>query len=590
MKKLIYIFAASLFLGITSCDMDRLPIDAVSPEAFFNTENDLRLYTNSFYTDCLPIAGDIYTVSVDDMIQQTLSEAIQGKRIVPQTDTYWHATNKNGWRNIRRINFYLQHSPKVTDVNARRPYDALARFFRAFEYYKKVQRFGDVPWYNVVIDNTDTENLMKPRDSRTLVMDSIIADLDYAITYLPEAVNVNKISKWTALAFKSRVCLYEGTWRKYHTEFNLPDADKFLDLCIKASEDLMTSKKYKLYKTGDPSQDYLNLFASLTPRTDEMILMKSYDAQLQIYHNVNYFTLTASYGKPGLEKEFVNHYLMRDGKRFTDKPNYNQIQFYDETIDRDYRLSQSIRTPGYTRIGSNVKQAPMFGASVTGYQIVKYVMDESFDVYSKNTNPMPIMRYAEVLLNYAEAKAERGTLTQEDLKNSVNLLRDRVGMPQLIMNDANNNPCPFLASQYKQVNGANKGVILEIRRERAVEMIMEGLRWEDIMRWKEGAKLSTQYKGMYFPGAGQYDLDGDGKIDVHIYDGDKPDPPVSGVQYLKLNGDITLENGAAGGCVTVNPQIDKKWDEQKDYLYPIPIEERLLNPGLVQNPHWDDGL
>ena len=201
---------------------------------------------------------------------------------------------------------------------------------------------------------------------------------------------------------------------------------------------------------------------------------------------------------------------------------------------------------------------------------------------------MPIFRYAEVLLNFAEAKAERGTLTQADLDRSIKLIRDRVAMPNTNMVQVNGNPDPYQANMNTQVSGTNKGVILEIRRERRIELVMESFRWDDIMRWKEGIDLIQQFKGMYFPGVGSFDLDKDGKNDIVIYEGTKP--AINNVQLLKLNGDITLENGNKGGNILINSHIAKKFDENKDYLYPIPISERLLNPSLTQNPGWSDGL
>jgi hypothetical protein len=132
-------------------------------------------------------------------------------------------------------------------------------------------------------------------------------------------------------------------------------------------------------------------------------------------------------------------------------------------------------------------------------------------------------------------------------------------------------------------------VILEIRRERRIELVMESLRWDDMMRWKEGATFTEQFRGMYFPGPGNYDLDEDGNIDVCLYDGERPSVEGRKVQYLRLNGDVTLEHGTSG-CIVVNPHIEKRWDEDRDYLFPIPIQERLLNPNLTQNKGWADGI
>src|SRR5690606_3897833 len=207
-----------------------------------------------------------------------------------------------------------------------------------------------------------------------------------------------------------------------------------------------------------------------------------------------------------------------------------------------------------------------------------------YDNYNRSENDMPIFRYAEVLLNYAEAMAELNTLTQADLDLSVNLLRARVDMPQLILSDANSDPDPYLAEDYPAVTGANKGAVLEIRRERRIELVMESFRWDDILRWKSGSLVTRQFKGMYFPGIGKFDLDGDGQDDLWIYEGDKPD--ASGLQLLKLGSEILLENGKSGNVI-INGHINKEFDEKRDYFYPLPIQELELNTNLVQNPGWE---
>jgi hypothetical protein len=263
------------------------------------------------------------------------------------------------------------------------------------------------------------------------------------------------------------------------------------------------------------------------------------------------------------------------------------MQWYEESQGRDPRMAQTIRTPGYTRIGQTTPSLPDFASSITGYQYVKYVQAPAFD-QGNCVNDMPIFRYAEVLLNFAEAKAEKGNLTQADIDRSIKLLRDRVAMPNLSVAAANANPDPYLAGLYVNVNGANKGIVLEIRRERLIELIREGHRYYDLIRWKEGQLLTRTFNGMYFPGVGTYDIDHNGSIDLHIYEGTKP-AAVAGRQYLKI-GEVVLENGAAGGQIVTNPTVTKQWNEDRDYLYPIPTQERLLNKALTQNPGWIDGV
>ncbi|GAB4050044.1 RagB/SusD family nutrient uptake outer membrane protein [Spirosoma litoris] len=576
MKKLISLIAVAI--GLAACDLNLVPQDAISPETFFKTENDLLLYTNSFY-NALPSAEDVYNEDVDNVVKNSLRDELQGTRVVPTSGGGW------SWTTLRNINYFLANSAKCPDTKAVAKYNGLARFFRAYFYFGMVKRFGDVPWYSRAIEVSDQEMLTKARDPRTMVMDSVMADINYAIANLDGSRQVNSITKWTALALKSRMALYEGTFRKYHPEFNLPGADKFLDECVSASENLMTNSGYTIYK-ATPATAYGKLFSSDNAIPDEVILARDFSDELQVYHNLNYYTMTASYGKPGLEKKLVNSYLMADGSRFTDIKGYETMQFYDEVQNRDPRLSQTIRTPGYTRIGESTPLTPEFGATVTGYQLIKFVSAPKWDTYSKDITDMPIFRYAEVLLNFAEAKAERGTLTQADLDRSTKLTRDRVGMPNINLTIANANPDPYQAQQYTQLSGSNTGVILEIRRERRIELVMENFfRWDDLIRWKEGQLLTKTFKGMYFPGPGSYDLDKNGKIDLVIYEGTKP--TVAGAQLLKLGSEILLENGSKGGNIVVNGHITKKFNEARDYLYPIPTQELLLNPNLTQNPNWE---
>lgn len=566
--------------------LERTPQSQLSPETYFTTEQELKYYTNSFYT-MVPSALDIYyngTALADDEAITNTREEVKGTRILPTSGGGW------SWSDLRKINFYLSNSYKCPNESARNKYDGVARFFRAWFYADMVKRFGDVPWYSGVIEANDEKSLMKPRDSRMLVMDSIIADLNFAIKNLPTQKSIDQVTAWTALALKSRICLYEGTWRKYHANdvFGkdsygkpLTGSREILQESISASNLLMEGGMYSIYKST-MNKAYQELFTAENAIQSEIILARVYDNSVQVFQDVNYRTVTSSYGRPGVSKSLVNSYLMKDGSRFTDINRYDTLQFYAETQNRDPRLSQTIRTPGYIRMGDTRTSVPDFSATISGYQYIKYITEKSQD-NSRNTNDMPIFRYAEILLNYAEAKAELGELTQTDLDKSIKLLRDRVGMPNINLLEANGNPDSYLENQYKQVNGANKGIILEIRRERRIELVRENFRYDDLMRWKEGQLLSISFKGMYLPGLGKYDLDHDGTIDLILYEGQKPTQ--AGPQYYTLS-QLVLEKGKEGGYIIANPGEQKSWDENKDYLYPIPIQELLLNPGLVQNPGW----
>ena len=295
-------------------------------------------------------------------------------------------------------------------------------------------------------------------------------------------------------------------------------------------------------------------------------------------------------GKPGMSKRMINSYLMNNGQRFTDIEGYETMEFAQECKDRDPRLAQTIRTPGYTRIGEAKKVAPNLAYTMTGYHITKYTLEPKYDGYKKSESDLPVFRAAEVYLNYAEAAAERGTLTQEILEQTTKPIRERVGMPNIDMVAANANPDPYLTSAktgYPNVKGANQGVILEIRRERNIELFMEGFRYYDIIRWKEGKAFEQDFLGMYFPGLGEYDLNEDGIMDICLYQGEKP---ASFAMLLEVGKQIDLSNGTSG-YIICHDKIKRTWNEERDYLYPIPIRERSLTGGaLTQNPGWVDGL
>ncbi len=582
MKKtqIIIIFISLLLFSACNDLLDKMPNDRLYPEVYFSSEAELQLFTNQFYNKIIPNASDIYAESSDLIVKSDLMLEISGQRIVPDEG--------NGWNFdvLRDINFYLEHSHNCKDEKARNKYDAVARFFRAYFYFEKVKRYGDVPWYDKVLESND-KDLYKARDSRELIMQEIIEDLNFAIDNLPTERNPYIVTKWVALALKSRACLFEGTFRKYHS---LEDYEKYLDECISSSETLMNEGEYELYKNGDTP--YLDLFSSMNLNKDEIIFGRDYEQSLSIMHNVQNYENSTTLGRPGLNKKIVNYYLTNTGERFTDKPNYDKMTIDEECLNRDPRMSQTIRTVGYKRKGESKYSSPNLSYSITGYHLIKYSMESKYDEYNKSCNDIPLFRLAEIYLNLAEAKAERGSLKQEDLDNTINKLRSRVKMPNLNMEIANANPDNYLLSKFTGFpnvdKGPNKGVILEIRRERTIELVMEGFRYYDIMRWKEGKIFENDLLGIYIPGPGSYDLNGDGTNDVCFYIGTKPSEKIP--LYLEIGNNVQLSDGNSGNIIC-HKNIRKTWNEEKDYLYPIPINERILSNGnLTQNPGWNDGL
>ncbi len=574
-----YMILAVMLFALTACEdfLTRSPKDELSPDTYFRTETECQLYTNNFYT-ILPVATDFYLEDDDYIIPHSLSTKVTGNRVVPTTAGTWN------WNMLRQINFFLSRSHQCEDDAVRERYEAVAKFFRAYFYFEKVKRYGDVAWVDEPIDAND-KTLYRGRDPRALVMEHVLEDIDFAIENLPSQKDVYRVTKWTALALKSRIFLFEGTFRKYH---GLQGWEECLKESAAAALKFINESGYGIYKSG--TTPYQSLFTLADSDRSEVILTRAYKQSISLVHDANgAFTSTTS-SRNGLAKDVVDMYLMSDGSRFTEKPRYDVMDFYDETQDRDPRLAQTIRTPGYTRMGETELLAPNMAAVTTGYQPIKYVCEKKYDSYQTSENDMPVFRAAEVYLNYAEAKAELNQLNQGDLDISVNKIRARVSMPAINMEQANADPDPYLLDKttgYPNVsNDANTGVILEIRRERTVELILEGFRYWDLMRWKEGKRFERPFYGMRLDGVGEYDLDRNGTVDFVVYEGETPST-VQGVVYKSLS-ELNLSSGTEGNIV-LHEDIIRTFDESKDYLYPIPTEDIVLTQGVVkQNPGWDD--
>ena len=620
MKKILYF--VTLALTLASCDkinegLTRLPIDDINPDAFFSSESECQLWLNRCYANYFTVPVTSCQWCSDDCVSNDMSPWMLGTRLVTSSntgETYW------GWDTMRRINMFLEHSSNCRDEAVRLHYEAEARFFRAYGYFLKVRHFGDVPFYDHVVSSTDMEDLCRPRDPRGYVMLQIMKDLDFAIEHLPEKTDIARVTKWTALAMKSRAALFEGTWRVYHDDddfapVNDPaefdgqpvklNAAYFLELAADAAGKVIDGRRYDIWSKGD--QPYRSLFNADEAIREEVILAKIYNntsSELKNFaHSLPYYYDQYNLSVP---RKIINMYLCKDGSRFTDKPGNERMWFLDEVVDRDPRLSQTFMCPGYRMVDAKSLTPNTFYKTYTGYKPIKFAAKEENSIMNKGVCDMPVFRYAEVLLNYAEAKAELGTLTQEDLDKSVNRLRSRVGMPRLLTGVASD---PYMEKcyPYSYKTAGKRALVLEIRRERILELIFEGFHRYDVLRWREGLQQNSDsyslcgpescgYYGVYVPGTGIFDMDGDGVKDFEIYTESKtsgPEIPAANARKISelslVDPDDPWNPDPQKGYMTAyrNDPACKQWKESRDYLYPVPQPQiDLTNNALTQNPGW----
>ena len=582
--------AATLSLAILAvgCDLEQNPVSATDARSVFGTEAGLELYTNSF-SEVLPSANEILhgDAMSDYAARRSVPDFIRPGAYTPASSGSW------SWGALRNINFFLVNNtgPEVRQ-EVRDHYNGLARFYRAWFYFDKVRQYGDVPWIDRPLD-VDDEQLFAGRDSREVVMDHVLEDLDYAIAHIATETDASRtrVTKDVALALKSRIVLFEGTFRKYHAgglAAGLEGTAAFwLEQAADAARQVIDRGNFSLYVGGGVDRSYRQLFSSERAPSSETIFTHAFDVDLGVRHEANWLLTSGTYGVGlSLIRPFVHTYLDIDGTPFTDRPGYQTMTFMEEVEGRDGRLRQTIRMGDFTRrnAGVEVPSPPLFSQTLTGYQPIKWTVDDvGVDGGANNTNDVPIFRYAEVLLNYAEAKAELGTLTDADWAQTVGALRARAG----ITGGLTTLPTevdPYLQSTY--FPDVTSPVVLEVRRERGVELVLEGLRVHDLIRWKRGDLMEMQWRGFHVPALNEYlDLNEDGTPDVYFHLGNAPADRIAGVFYLDVSADPRVLSGGTSGELVWMNDIPRAWEE-KHYLHPISDADLTVNPALGQNPGW----
>lgn len=581
-------FALVGLLGFTACDdvIDLKPLDSFTDNSYWTSVNDLRGYANRFYTNLAgPSSG--YDNQSDNRVPGSYDAWLYNEYNLDQAGDW-------SWSNIRNLNFFMVRYNRVqgteSEINAQ---VAVIRFFRALDYFGKIKSYGDVPWYEKDLTEADQEELFKKRDDRDFILAKVIEDLEFAIKWLPEknAASECALHKDVARAQLSRVCLYYGTFKKYHKVAGSPSSQELLQKAADNAKAVMETGRYEIVRgedagCGQKSFDgyplyYQNIFVQEDLSANkEAILFRKYEAG-KVTHET-----ARQDAAPGFSKDFAESFLCKDGKPI----GVSDLYQGDETLDKElenrdprmYQVIDNIHRPWTVQKDGtiNVHQsgqpgqtgsAPDVSASksVTGYWNTKHLSaDPTQWIASSTTYDFIVYRYAEVLLNYAEAMYELGNMNQDVLDKTINVIRDRVDMPHLTMEVGFTDP-----------NWPNYGytvdpLLQEIRRERRIELVAEGFRYDDIIRWKAvklfenpktvlGMRVTDAVKALYPAGT---------------FEGEK------GRALVEYNGKTYIRPYS-------KPLDDagRKWkDNDKRFLNPISKNVILLNPNITQNPGWTE--
>ncbi|MBO9592227.1 MAG: RagB/SusD family nutrient uptake outer membrane protein [Niabella sp.] len=600
-RYLLYILACLVFA--TSCKkvLDRTPQDAITDLNFWSSIDNLKLYCNNFYGS-LYVPGATADNQSDNSVPNTVNTWLYGDAVVPASGGGWAYSN---WSNIRNANYFLARYQQVVDDPALiNRYVGEIKFFRANEYFNKVKSFGDVPWINKDLNINDSAFLYKPRTPRQTVIDSVIADLNTAIAYLPAPANaeLGRLHKYAALQLLARVNLYQGTWMKYR---NVSGWQTYLTNAAAAAKQIMDNGGYSIprptalyyFKNGDLVDAKTNTYATkdyplyykeqfitedLTPNK-ECVMPKIYVVNVL----TSGLSRTVGEANVGVSKDLIEDFLCDDGLPIALSPRYKgddsaAIEFQN----RDPRLRNMIdnrflpNNLNNTTLVSNYL-SPVASGTPTGYLASKFKSPiPKQNEANQTTYDMFVFRYAEVLLTYAEALAELGTITQTDLDNSINLLRARLDEPslpggkmaRLTLNPAADPNATTIAGK-SRYGYAVSPLIYEIRRERRIELAFEGFRWDDIVRWNAG-KLVENPKTVYGIVASA-----DVRTQYNTYYGSNV---FTGVNLAT----ITDWDGKNKQVISPYTRAMRTWND-KLYLNPIPQDQINLGRGsIAQNPGW----
>ena len=583
----------SVFLGLTSCfKLELAPEGELSTVNALSSTAEMEKYVNQFYeTGIRTQPGGLATASgiaygdqrSDNMVNSAPNTRLNGLL------TLSGAAKLSNYDYIRNVNFMIENIDNNKEVSAEKDhFIGEAYYFRAWYYFGLVRDFGDVTWVDQVLE---MDEVNAPRDSRLVVVDNMLKDLDFAIAHLKERSNsaTMRVHRDVARALKAEIALFEGTWQKYHKlandEFYSQEVTdtKINDYFIQArdaSKAIMDRGVWSISKNG--VNPYQNLFVTLNLSTNpEVLWWKEYDAADNIGHSVTRY-INEGGGQTGISQSLVNDYLTIDGTVYSQQQRANDQKTYGKELSpalRDPRLAQTVSIPG-TQMkpdGTVYKFPPLdvttYHQNTTGFSMLKFnEYDTKYQATvsgeGKSQAPAIQYRYAEILLMYAEALAELdGAGNSNEIKTALLPLRERAGMPEVDFDREYNSSVDY------PFNNLDK-FIQAVRRERRVELALEGYRFDDISRWAAAGKLIS------------------GKLPLGaLFTGSTLEAENAPTGYYKgkLIVGANIQINADGYIDPYKVQMPNGYgfNINRDYL--LPISERMisLTGGLwKQNPNW----
>lgn len=554
MKK-IYLLLIVTFL-VAGCTLNREPETSLADPNFWKSEKDLRGACNRLYID---LPGFSHDKRSDELVGPNQDVVSSGNRSVPGTSGDW----TDPYKKIAICNNIIIKG-EITPVSeeARNRWIAEARFFRAYHYFDLVKKYGDVPLILKVFGNTTDPDIKRARDPRETVIQQCYTDLEFALQWLPKIDALKSESDWgrvsqsAALGMIVRIGLYEGTHSKYHQTTG-GDYKAHLKRAIDAAETMIyTEKKHDLYT------DFQKLFYfdGEGSQNKESVFVKIYGpngAGTITHNNSRGLENTAA-----ITRSMLDNFLYSDGLPREKSPlaKHPEVRYNDVLENRDPRLAMTIYAAGEEAYKGTYKPFKTDDqAHGYGYPIKKGFMLDQWSTNSKETIDKIIIRYAEILISYAEALYEyNGSISDQKLDETINYVRQRVGFNIKLTN-------AFVQSN-------NLDMLKEIRRERMVEFIDEGLHYNDIIRWKTAEEvLPKAVLGLLY---------------------NSEDTPV---KENELGGRLTDKNGYykgdklydEGNIFVIEEAGSRSFDPKRDYLYPIPSYEIGTSGGNIkQNPYW----